>query len=136
MAGVAEYLQFSATLETDNASVADPRSALRDAKTYWMSGLWKWMTPLNGRPSPNNVITGLWEAGEEEMRDNVPEGFGAIQKLADPTSCGTGARGPKGKMYENIWAKAKQHFGLTDDMGNQIPHDAATVDYNSWNEST
>jgi len=94
------------------------------------------MTPLNGRPSPNNVITGLWEAGEEEMRDNVPEGFGAIQKLADPTSCGTGARGPKGKMYENIWAKAKQHFGLTDDMGNQIPHDAATVDYNSWNEST
>jgi hypothetical protein len=115
MAGVAEYLQFSKTLETDDASVADPRAALRDPKTYWMSGLWKWMTPLNGRPSPNNVITGLWEAGEEEMRDNVPEGFGAIQKLADPTSCGTGARGAKGKMYEIIWAKAKQHFGLTDE---------------------
>lgn len=82
-----------------------------DGKTYWLSGLFKWMVPFGGRPSPHSIMTGQWRP-VSKAEAKVPQGFGAIVKLVAGNECGGNSNSPKGRMIKSVWLAMKKLFKL------------------------
>jgi len=107
--GAKEYFWFSKIAEGSNNAVADPDKVFADGKTYWMSGLFKWMVPFGGRPSPHSIITGQWRP-TTPAESKIPPGFGAIVKLVAGDECGGNSNSPKGRMIRSVWQSLKTTF--------------------------
>jgi len=102
MEGAKEYFWFSKIAEGKNTSVADPDKVFADGKTFWMSGIFKWMVPFNGRPSPHSIITGQWRPTTAEEA-KIPMGYGAIMKLVAGNDCGGNSKSPNARMMMAVW---------------------------------
>lgn len=82
------------------------------AADFWLSGLFEWLVPAGGDPAPQHLMTGLWEPSAPELAAGVPEGFGAVMKLREPTACGVNAKGELGTRWSESWVGMRQVFGL------------------------
>lgn len=97
----------------DKTVVGDPDKLVADGRTYFMSGIFKWMVPFSGRPSPHAIITGQWTPSKEEMQASIPKGYGAIINLVDGKNlCGKYARYPKARQMVEVWVAMKKLFKL------------------------
>jgi hypothetical protein len=89
----ADVRQGGAAADGKPSALTDP-AQLESGYAYWLSGLYKWMVPAEGRPAPHNIMTGQWQADAGALLAGVPAGgFGAVVKLAVPEACGRGAKG-------------------------------------------
>jgi hypothetical protein len=79
---------------------------------YWLSGVYKWMVPMGGRPAPHNIMTGLWEPSAKDAAAGVPEGFGAVTKLLAPDVCGTASKGVRAQVWRDSWKAMVTEFKL------------------------
>lgn len=82
------------------------------AADFWLSGLFEWLVPAGGDPAPQHLMTGLWEPSAPELAAGVPEGFGAVMKLREPTACGVSAKGELGTRWSESWVGMRQVFAL------------------------
>jgi hypothetical protein len=60
----------------------DPSQVIASAETFWLTGLFKWMVSLDGRPSPHSIVTGSWIPNTVELNQGLTRGFGAIIALS------------------------------------------------------
>lgn len=81
--------------------VKDPDMIADNARTFFLSGIFKWMVPFGGRPSPHAIIIGQWKPSKDEMAASIPNGYGAIMKLVDGSLCGS--RSAKAKQMVEVW---------------------------------
>jgi hypothetical protein len=61
--------------------LADPSLAIATGETFWLTGLFKWMVSLDGRPSPHSILTGSWVPNALEISQGLTLGFGAVIAL-------------------------------------------------------
>lgn len=102
MQGIKEYFWFSKIVEKTSTSVGDPDKLVANGVTYWLSGLFKWMVPFGGRPSPHSIITGQWRP-VSAAEAKIPMGFGAIMKLVAGEDCGGKSNSDNGRMIKAVW---------------------------------
>jgi len=79
--GADMYYWFSQIIYGDDSMYTDPAQVATDPEAWWMSGLMRWMIPMNGQPSPHNIIIGQWEPTEVEADYGITDGFGAVSAL-------------------------------------------------------
>lgn len=79
--GADQYYWFSKIVYGDLSMFKDPKSVATDATAYWMSGMMRWMIPMNGQPAPHNIILGQWEPTFWEADQGIVDGFGAVSAL-------------------------------------------------------
>jgi len=88
--GAEQYYWMSQVLYGDDTIFADPSLLATDAETFWLSGLMRWMIPMNGLPAPHNIMLGQWEPTEAELEVGLAQGYGAVSALFyGATECGT-----------------------------------------------
>ena len=65
----------------------DPNKLVTDSEAAFASALWRWMTPMDGKPSPHQVMTDQYE---EQANFNRYPSFGmTINVLNGEEECGT-----------------------------------------------
>ena len=65
----------------------DPNKLVTDSEAAFASALWRWMTPMDGKPSPHQVMTDQYE---EQANFNRYPSFGmTINVLNGEAECGT-----------------------------------------------
>ena len=65
----------------------DPNKLVTDSEAAFASALWRWMTPMDGKPSPHQVMTDQYE---EQANFNRYPSFGmTINVLNGEQECGT-----------------------------------------------
>jgi len=112
MEGVKDYFWFSKIVMQGATDVlSDPDKLVDSGKVYWLSGIFKWMVPLGGLPSPHSIVTGQWRPATT-AEAKIPMGFGAITKLISGGDCGGNSRSPKAMMMKSVWQSMKKFFGL------------------------
>lgn len=108
MYGVDEYYWFSQVVYGDNTIIDDLDLVSTDPVNWWLSGLMKWMIPMNGKPSPHNIIMGQWEPTDAELELGITDGFGAISSLFyGGEQCGMSGHpraNARTEIYENLMA--------------------------------
>lgn len=79
--GADQYYFFSKILYGDGTYFVHPEKVASEAGPFWMSGMMRWMIPLDNRPAPHNIILGQWEPTEAEAEKGLIDGFGAVSAL-------------------------------------------------------
>lgn len=113
--GADVYYWMSQVIYGDNTIFADPARLATNPVDFWLSGLMKWMIPMNGLPAPHNIMLGQWEPSEDELAVGLTQGFGAVSALFwGATECGT-TKNPKANtrtaIYEGIMASLAAEDG-------------------------
>lgn len=144
LAGVEDYYWFArlaqgadltAPAGTPQASALAEPAQLEGGYAYWLSGLYKWMVPANGKPAPHNIMTGQWRASDALAAEGVPVGgFGAVVKLAVPEACGAGAAQGPARQLAGAWAAMQKEFKLDAATERKEPVPAGTVA--AWDDAT
>lgn len=112
--GPDQYYWMSRLVYGDSTITDDPDLLNTDAKTWWMSGLLRWMIPMNGLPAPHNIIYGQWEATNVETDAGITEGFGAVSSLLyGAEQCGIKGH-PKANARTAIYEYLMNMFGATE----------------------
>jgi len=75
------YYWFSQVVYGDSTITDEPSLVSTDAQTWWLSGLMRWMIPMNGKPAPHNIMLGQWEPTWSEAEYGITDGFGAVSAL-------------------------------------------------------
>jgi len=104
--GADVYYWMSQVIYGDNTLLEDPTLLATDPVNFWLSGLMRWMIPMNGLPAPHNIMLGQWEPTEAELAVGLTQGFGAVSALFyGATECGT-TKNPvantRTEIYESI----------------------------------
>lgn len=81
IAGADAYYWMSKIIYGDDTLVVTPENLSENPVDFWMSGLARWMVPMDGRPAPHNIILGQWEPTDAESELGIQLGFGAISVL-------------------------------------------------------
>jgi hypothetical protein len=86
------YGQLSELLfGTKDVLLADPDRVLHDGVAAFESGLWFWMTRQYPKPSPHEVITGIWVPTDIDTLLNRLPGFGMTTVIINGgVECGQG----------------------------------------------
>lgn len=79
--GVDQYYWFSKIVYGDSTITDTPSLVNSDVEAWWLSGLMRWMIPMNNTPAPHNIILGQWEPTEAESEYGITDGFGAVSAL-------------------------------------------------------
>jgi len=75
------YYWFSQIVYGDSTITDAPSTVGTDPMAWWMSGMLTWMVPMNGKPSPHNIMLGQWEPTWAEAEYGITDGFGAVSAL-------------------------------------------------------
>jgi len=86
--GADQYYWFSQIVYGTSDYYVHPEKVSDEADAFWMSGMLRWMIPLDGKPSPHNIILGQWEPTEAEAEQGIVDGFGAVSALLFHEQCG------------------------------------------------
>lgn len=87
--GADQYYWFSQIVAGDSSYFFAPDLVASDPNAFWLSGLMRWMIPLDGKPSPHAIIMGQWEPTEVEAKLGISPGMGAVSALLfGDTECG------------------------------------------------
>ena len=90
IAGADAYYWMSKIIYGDDTLVVSPEYLSENPVDFWMSGLARWMVPMDGRPAPHNIILGQWEPTDAESELGIELGFEAISVLFFGSSqCGS-----------------------------------------------
>lgn len=76
MAGIERYYWFNrfvnaganGVIPDDKNVMKFPDKLLTNEQMYWKSGIFQWMMPLGGYPSPHSIMAGQWTPGDEESQ--------------------------------------------------------------------
>jgi len=115
--GMEQYFWFNNIVEAtgDNVVLKTPEKifAVDNVVYYWLSGIFRWMVPFDGKPSPHAIMTGQWKP-VLATESKLPLGFGGVVALLTPNSCGGGANSAEGRAMRDIWKSMKTFFKLTE----------------------
>lgn len=79
--GADQYYWFSQIVAGDSSYFFAPEKVATDPNAFWLSGLMRWMIPLDGKPSPHAIIMGQWEPTDVEANKGIKPGMGAVSAL-------------------------------------------------------
>lgn len=79
--GIDQYYWFSKIVYGDATITDAPSMVSTDVEAWWLSGLMRWMIPMNNMPAAHNIIIGQWEPTEAESDYGITDGFGAVSSL-------------------------------------------------------
>jgi len=79
--GADQYYWFSKIVYGDSTITDTPSLVNTDVQAWWLSGLMRWMIPMEGKPAPHNIILGQWEPTDDEAEYGITDGFGAVSAL-------------------------------------------------------
>jgi hypothetical protein len=78
---VSDYYWYGKLVAGNDDILADPSLVIDNGETFWLTGLFKWMVSLDGRPSPHSIMTGSWVPNTLELSQGLTYGFGAVIAL-------------------------------------------------------
>ncbi len=92
LSGENTYKMISEALYGDeNTLLKEPSRLAQDGYTSLASGMWYYMTPKNQTPSMHDIVVGNWKPTNDEIRNGMEQGFGAVMQTFDTRICdGTG----------------------------------------------
>lgn len=79
--GIDQYYWFSKVVYGDSTITDEPSLVNTDVQAWWLSGLMRWMIPMDGMPAAHNIILGQWEPTDAEAEYGIVDGFGAVSAL-------------------------------------------------------
>lgn len=81
--GYEAYYQLTNVVDDKSAAdfLTNPDLLKTDAELTWVSAIRRYITPVNGKPSAQQLINGLWEPQQVELDQGIDHGFGAALKL-------------------------------------------------------
>lgn len=96
------------------------------------SALWVWMTPKPNKPSPHDVITGIWKPSENDINAGRVPGYGLITNIINGAiECGKGTDDVRSEDRIQHYKRASDLFGIDEgenlDCKNQLPFDYGMV---------
>lgn len=81
ISGADQYYWFSQVVAGDASYFYNPELVASEPNAFWLSGMMRWMIPLDGRPSPHAIIMGQWEPTDIEAKRGIAPGNGAVSAL-------------------------------------------------------
>lgn len=115
--GADQYYWFSQIVYGTSDYYVHPEKVSDEADAFWMSGMMRWMIPLDGKPSPHNIILGQWEPKDAEAEQGIEAGFGAVSNLLFYEECGI-PNHPIAKLRTDIYNGVIALLSGTDDKNN------------------
>lgn len=79
--GADQYYWFSQVVAGDARYFYNPELVASEPNAFWLSGMMRWMIPLDGKPSPHAIIMGQWEPTDTEAKRGIAPGNGAVSAL-------------------------------------------------------
>lgn len=108
------YYWFSQIVYGDSTITDAPSTVGTDPVAWWMSGMLTWMIPMNGKPSPHNIMLGQWEPTWAEAEYGITDGFGAVSALFyGEYQCGMSSH-PMANMRTGIYEFLISEFNAED----------------------
>ena len=89
LVGNTNYGKFSeAFLGDKKALLEHPNRVSEEGWLSFGTSIWFYMTPQSPKPSMHDVVTKFWKPNNEDLKQDIKEGFGTTIHIISPGECG------------------------------------------------